>query len=140
MRKTLTTLILLICCHQLMAQFDVQKTNEFIETNTDHNKIDSIAKVLNLKGGDQVEVLTTFKINEKGEIEVLSAKGPHKLFEQEAVKLLNDVPAFEIPEDNNTVRPMAFRLPIVFSIETEKQKKRRLKKEQRESEKENKQD
>jgi len=100
--------------------------------NQNIERIDSIAKVLNHKGGT-VRVYTMFTINEKGEINNVKARGPHRLFEQEAIRIVNLIPKLDPKEFKEGIK---FSLPIVFVIETEKEKKSREKKEKRETEKE----
>ena len=100
--------------------------------NQNIEKIDSIAKVLNHKGGI-VRVYTMFTINEKGEINNVKASGPHELFEQEAIRIINLIPKLDPKEFKEDVK---FSLPINFMIETEKARIAREKKEKRKIEKE----
>ncbi|MBL7471525.1 MULTISPECIES: hypothetical protein [Robertkochia] len=142
MKNILLTFIVLILCQNISAQIDPQKTSQLIEENTDYDKIDSIAKVLNLKGGDKIRVYTNFQIDSTGKLKVLKVRAPHKAFEEEAIKLLNMVPTLDPPKSKSGefIGPVTFSMPIVFVIETEKQKKKRLKREALKTEKEVKKD
>lgn len=47
--------------------------------------LDSIARSLNYKAGDQIRILTTFKVNEEGKVVDVKAKSVHPAFEAEAI-------------------------------------------------------
>ncbi|MBU3822493.1 energy transducer TonB [Flavobacteriaceae bacterium XHP0103] len=108
-------------------------TKSFTVDNRD--SLDIIAKELNYKGGDQIKVLTLFTVNEKGDIVDIEARSVHPLLEKEAIRILSELPKMPIAKHNGKAISQKYTLPIVFEIETESAKKRRLKKEQREREK-----
>ena len=117
------------------AQVDKNLINQTIKENTDNSKFDSIAKKLGYKGGDQVKVLTLFTFNQKGRIVDIKARGPHQIFENEAIRILEKVPDLVPASYNGKPVNPRFSLPITFIIETEKQKRKRLKKEKKQLEK-----
>lgn len=118
----------------LNAQIDKKLMNQTIHEETDNSIFDSIAKVLGYKGGDAVRVSTMFTVNEQGKIVDIKARGPHPIFEQEAIRIIEAVPDMVPAEFNGKPISPRFSLPITFIIETAKQKRRRLKKEKRKSE------
>jgi hypothetical protein len=105
--------------------------------NTDNrDRLDSIAKQLNYKGGDQIKVLTIFTINEQGNVVDIKARSVHPLFEKEAIRILNELPKMTPAEYNGKKISQKYSLPIVFEIETDSAKKKRLKKEEKERQRE----
>lgn len=131
---------LIIICLILLIQNKTIGQNKNLISNTIKNqnieRIDSIAKKLNYKGGDVIKVFAIFTVNEKGEIKNVKARGPHKLFEQEAIRIVKLIPKLDPKEFKNGMKEMKYSLPINFVIETEKERKSREKKEKRKKEKE----
>ena len=66
-----------------------------IQKGQDFNRIDSIAKAHNYKGGDQIRVFAFFRVTEEGEITDLIAHGPSKAFEDEAIKIIKAMPKLD---------------------------------------------
>lgn len=117
----------------------VGQNNELISNilkNQNIERIDSIAKKLNYKGGDIIKVIATFTVNENGEIKNVKARGPHPLFEEEAIKIINSIPKLDQKKFLNGLKEINYLLPINFVIETDKERKTREKKEKRKMEKE----
>lgn len=133
--KRFLTIILI-----LLIQFKTISQNKEIISNAMKNqnieRIDSIAKKLNYKGGEIVKVFAIFTVNENGEIIDIKARGPHRLFEKEAIRIISEIPKLDPKEFENGMKEMKFSLPINFVIETEKERKSREKKEMRKKEKE----
>ena len=134
MKKTLTILLFIIT-NTLFGQNTVAEniSESFNEIN--RNRIDSIAKKLNYKGGDQIKVLTMFTVNEDGDIINIKARSVHPLFEQEAIRVISELPKMTPAQFNGQTISRKYSLPIVFEIETESAKKHRLKKEKSKREK-----
>lgn len=97
----------------------------------DYQKLDSIAKVLGLKGGDNVRVSTRFAVNEQGKIVDIQVRGPHSYFENESIRILKKVPILDPALKNGKPIKTQFSLPINFRIETKMERKRRLSKEKK---------
>lgn len=120
----------------LIIQVKTVGQNKELILNTIKNqsieRIDSIAKILNHKGGI-VRVYTMFTVNEKGEIYDIKASGPHKLFEQEAIRIINLIPKLNPKEFKEGVK---ISLPISFMIETRRERISREKKEKEKRKKE----
>lgn len=127
--------VIFLFLHTSNAQLDKNLINKTIQENTDNSKFDSISKKLGYKGGDQVKVLTIFTVNQDGKIVDIKARGPHPIFENEAIRILEKVPDLVPASYNGKPVNPKFSLPITFIIETEKQKKRRLKKEKKQRKK-----
>ena len=113
----------------LCAQLDKELINKFITENQNGIKFDSISEVLGYKGGDKVRVSTLFSVNEKGNLTDIVARGPHEIFEDEAIRILKMVPKLDPAMVNGKPVIPRFALPITFVIETERQKKKRAKRE-----------
>jgi Gram-negative bacterial TonB protein C-terminal len=131
MKKGILLLTILFFNLIIGQESSMDKTTETIK-NFDERKFDSIVKSLNYKSGDKVTVYTQFKVNKNGEIVDITARGPHKIFEEKAISLVKDLPKFEPAKLKGKPVGTKFTLPITLVIETEKEKKKRLKKEERE--------
>jgi len=101
----------------------MEKTLELVNI-FDDIKFDSIVKSLNYKGGEKVTVYTQFKVNENGEVVDITARGPHKIFEEKAISLVKDLPKFEPSKLKGKPVGTKFTLPITLIIETEKEKEK----------------
>lgn len=129
MKKALFFL-LLVCANSLLGQNTISKNiSESLNINKD--RLDSIAKKLNYKGGEQVKVLTIFTINENGDIVDIEARSEHPAFEREAIRILSELPKMPVADSNGKAISEKYALPLIFVIETEKDKEKRLKKEKR---------
>ena len=143
MTRNFTSFILIaILSMSLYAQEKVEvmkENNELIsEAIEEQNieKFDSIAKVLNYKGGDIVKVFVRFTVTENGEIKDVKARGPHPLFELEAEKVVKLIPKLDLKKFKNGNKEMKFSLPINFVIQTEQERKAQARKEKRKKERE----
>lgn len=134
--KNILLIILITFTSFLFGQNSVsEKVSESFNIDN-RDRFDSIAKQLNYKGGDQIKVLTTFIVNEEGDIVEIVAKSVHPLFENEAIRILNKLPKMTPANYNGKAVSIKYSLPIVFEIETERAKKQRLKKEKSKNDKE----
>ncbi len=130
MKKTIIILILILTNFAFGQNNLSEKVSESFNTDN-RDRLDSIAKQLNYKGGDQIKVLTMFTINEQGNVVDIKARSVHPLFEKEAIRILNQLPKMTPAEYNGKQISRKYSLPIVFEIETESAKKKRLKNEER---------
>ena len=97
----------------------------------DYSKFDSVAKVNGFKGGDSFKVIAQFSVNQYGEIIKISARGPHKIFEEEAIRLVKMLPKLDPPKNLGEGKSIKFTLPITMVIETDAERRKRKKKEER---------
>ncbi len=125
----LLLLVLFLFANLSYSQIDGELVQSIIKENQDVAKFDSISKILGYKGGDKVRVSTMFIVTKTGEIDSIVARGPHAIFENEAIRIIKKVPPLNPAIVNGKPITQRFALPITFVIETEKQRKRRLKKE-----------
>ncbi|MFY0602681.1 MAG: hypothetical protein JXQ93_01945 [Flavobacteriaceae bacterium] len=134
--KNILFITILLSCSNLFSQRNYSES--FSKTNKDLNlnKIDSIAKKLGYKGGDSFRVIVNFAVNWKGEIVDITAKGPHKIFEDEAIRVVKLIPKFEALKNLKEGEKERFTLPMKIMIETESEKRKRIKKEKRKKRKE----
>lgn len=119
----------------IIAQIDNKELKKRIEENANLNKLDSINKILNYSGGDEVLVLSIFTINEEGEATDIKVRGPHTVYEEEAIRIIKTLPTIKPPKFDTKQNSPTFSLPIKFIVETERQKKKRLRKERKSKEK-----
>ena len=94
----------------------------------DQTRFDSVARQLNYKGGDQIKVYTKFKVDQNGNLVDIEARGPHTVFETEAIRVLKQV-KLDTMNFGSSGKSQLFAMPIIFKIETVHEKKRRLRKE-----------
>ena len=135
MKNTLI-IILLTFTNFVFGQNNVsEKVSESFNIEN-RDRLDSIAKRLNYKGGDQIKVLTIFTVNENGDVVDIKARSVHPEFEKEAIRVLSALPKMPPAKINGKAISQKYSMPIVFEIETESYKKQRLKKEKRQREKE----
>ena len=134
--KKIIIILTILLTNLIIGQNNVSNIAGSANNNHDQNRIDSIAKNLNLKGGETIKVLTTFKINENGDVVDITARSIHTAFEQEAIRIISELPKFNPVILNGEKRSIKYSLPIVFKIETDSEKKARDRKEKRKTEKE----
>jgi hypothetical protein len=130
MKKTIIILILTLTNFAFGQNKLSEKVSESFNTDN-RDRLDSIAKQLNYKGGDKIKVLTMFTVNEQGNVVDIKARSVHPIFEKEAIRILNKLPKMTPAEYNGKKISQKYSLPIVFEIETESAKKKRLKNEER---------
>ncbi len=99
--------------------------------STHRERLDSIAKSLHFKGGDKIKVLTIFTIDTNGNVTDIKSRSVHPIFEEEAIRVLRQLPKMTPTKQNGKTVSRKYALPIVFEIETERAKAQRLKKEKR---------
>lgn len=95
------------------------KTSFINETNYE------IIKKLGYKTKDKVIVYTAFSIDKDGYIKDIKTRGPHKIFENEAMRILNQLSKTILTGTNRAGVSNKFTMPITITIEKpEKEKKR----------------
>jgi len=132
MKRIITICLILLIQFKILGQNEKTISNALKNINIE--RIDSIAKKLNYKGGDVIKVFAIFRVNENGEIKDVKARGPHRLFEEEAIRVVKSIPKLDPKKFKNGMKEMKFTLPINFIIETERERKSRQKKEKRKKE------
>ena len=136
MKQIIFILTLLFCSLSFSQTNYAEIINKSIE-NHDQSRSDSIARALGYKGGDKIKVYTMFKVNSNGEIHDIKARGPHKHFEEEAIRVVSEIPKLDPMNSLKSGQSMKFTLPITFVIETDAKKKKRESKEQRKKKRKN---
>ena len=136
MKQIIFILILFFCSFSFAQSNYDEIINKTIE-NHDKSRSDSIARALGYKGGDKIKVITIFQVNSNGEIHDIRARGPHKHFEEEAIRVVSEIPKLDPNNNLKEGQSMKYTLPITFVIETDAEKKKRERKEQRKKEKNN---
>lgn len=129
MKQIIFILTLLFCSLSFSQTSYAEIFNKSIKNN-DRSRSDSVARALGYKGGDKIKVYTMFKVNSTGEIHDIKARGPHKHFEAEAIRVVSEIPKLDPMTNLKSGQSMKFTLPITFVIETDAEKKKRESKEQ----------
>jgi hypothetical protein len=99
--------------------------------NQDKIQVDSIARTLGYEGGDNIKVFVIFEVNREGNIHNVRARGPHKVFEDEAIRVVSEIPQLDPLNTLEADETMKFTLPLTLVLETESEKRRRIKKEEK---------
>ena len=115
---------LLIIPISVYSQVDKDKLKTAINEELSEVNLDSVAHSLGYKKGDLVRVSIMFTITESGEIENIVARGPHKAFEDEAIKLLERLPKMDPAVVNGEAVSVRFAQPINFKITSRPSKKK----------------
>jgi len=129
MKRLIIICLILLIQNKTIGQNQKLISDSILE-NQNSERIDSIAKTLDYKK-KIVRVYTMFTVDENGHIQNVVVRGPHRLFEQEAIRLINLVPKLDITEYVDGGEGKKFSLPIYFKIETKKEKLKKRKKEEK---------
>ena len=127
MKKIILIVSLFVCTWTYSQANYASVIGKTVEENTDSN-VDSIARTLGYKGGDKIRVYARFKVNSQGEIHDIAAKGPHEIFEKEAIRLVKMVPQLDPIPSLKEGESATFNLPITMVIESDAKKKKRERK------------
>ena len=96
-----------------------QKTPGFSQKNEERS-YDSIVKSMNYKEGDKVTVYTQFKVNENGEIIDITARGPHRIFEKQAINLVKELQKFDPGKFKGKPTETKYVLPVTLVVGKQK--------------------
>ena len=89
---------------------------ESIIAHISRNFDPSIAKPLGLEAGKK-KVYVQFTIDKNGNITEAKARGPHKLLEEEALRVINDLPMLRPGEQDGKKVSVKYTLPISLVVE-----------------------
>ena len=130
MQKTFFIIILLISTLGYSQSHYTEEIKHSIESQ-DRIQVDSVARTLGYKGGEKIKVYVLFKVNNEGEIHDIRARGPHKVFEDEGIRIVSEIPKLNSDKNLKDGESRKFALPLILVLETDTEKKRRLKKEEK---------
>lgn len=132
MKNTIILLLLAFCSVEISAQENIETTISEQVANHDLSDFYNKATASNLEPGRTYKVYVQFGINRQREIVNIAARGQHELLEKEAIRIVKELKNIKVPknfpEDQEEIR---FTLPINMYVETEKERAKRLKKEER---------
>ncbi len=134
MKKAIIITVVLFC-NLIFGQNNVSMISESFK-NPEKNRLDSIAKTLDLKEGKTIRIFALFTINENGDIVDIKARAKHRAFEQEAIRVIKELPRMTPAVLNGKRIERKYSLPIIFQVETKRMRKSRERKEKRKKEKE----
>lgn len=112
----------------LFAQSELPKMVSEAMNFDNGTKLDSIARKLNYKAGDQIKILTSFTVDEEGNVVDIKARSVHPFFEQEAIRVISELPKMPVAKHNGEAISQKYALPIIFEITSAKAKNRKVKK------------
>ncbi len=82
----------------------------FVNNNFNTN----VVKGKDLHGVQKINVI--FKINKEGNVEDISAKGPHPVLEEEAIRVIRNLPKLEPGYQRGKPVIVPYALPIIFQV------------------------
>ncbi len=100
---------------------------QVLKKNQNQDTINAIAEEAGYKPGDEIRVITVFKVDKNGEVSDVKASGPEKTFEEEAKRLIKSLPKLEGQNFINNEIGQNFALPLIFKVESKKEQRKRLK-------------
>ena len=115
MKKFLTFLFLL-ASNFVIGQGNYEEVISNAISSYDSSKIDSLAKSISYKGGEQVETIVRFRVNHEGKTVDVTAEGPHEIFIKESVKIIENLPKLDFGITIEEGKTIGLKLPINFSI------------------------
>ena len=132
MKKITILFLFILASVEIYAQEKIETTISEQVANHDFSDFYDKAAACNLGPGKTYKVYVQFGINRQGEIVNVAARGQHELLEKEAIRIVKGLKNIKVPknfpEDKEEIR---FTLPINMYVETEKERAKRLKKEER---------
>ena len=90
----------------------VKKITEFVNSNFDT----SLSKNLGLEPGKK-RIYVQFKVDKDGEIVDVKARGPHTDLKEEAIRVVNSLPAMQAGEENGKKVGVKYTLPITLVVD-----------------------
>lgn len=104
-------------CDQSLSNIELKDCmNKKVREIVSRNFNGKLASKLGLNNG-VIRIFTSFKVDKKGKITDIRARGPHKALEEEAIRVIKKIPRLKKPgyfKDKPVIVP--FSLPIVFRI------------------------
>lgn len=129
--KRISFVIIVLICSFGNSQSNYADEIKHLVANQDKIKVDSLARTLGYKGGDRIKVFVIFKVNNEGKIYDIRARAPHKVFEEEAIRIVGEIPKLDPMTNLKEGESMKFTLPLTLALETNAEKRKRIKKEER---------
>ncbi|CAM1366464.1 hypothetical protein [Tenacibaculum xiamenense] len=114
--KKVFILFFFLVTHLAVGQGNYEEVISNAILNYDSTKIDSLAKSIGYKGGEQVETLVRFKVNHEGKTVDVTAEGPHEIFINESIKIIENLPKLDFGITIEEGKTLSLKLPINFSI------------------------
>jgi hypothetical protein len=97
-----------------------QGDNKEIIPQTGQEELKQVILDMYLKKGDVVIVYTQFKVDANGKICDISTRGTHKIFEEEAFRILKEMPEITSEKIRGKASGTKFTLPLKFRINDKK--------------------
>ena len=130
MNKKLLFFFTVLISSIAIAQHDLTKVSDSLQS-LNSERIDKAVKQLGLKPGETVKIFAMFSVDTDGSIVDVKARSVHPAFEEEAIRVIQELPAMNPSIVNGEAVKQRYSLPILFRIETEQERKRRERKEAR---------
>ena|SRR5690554_5869165 len=95
------------------------------------NQLNDISKKLNLKPGSDHKISVIFTVDENGDIKNIKARAQYPELEEEAIRIISELPKMEPAIREGKAISQNYSLPIIFHVETREEEKSRIRKEKR---------
>ncbi|WP_339703606.1 energy transducer TonB [uncultured Marixanthomonas sp.] len=130
MIKKLLFVFTVLISAAVIAQHDFKQVSDSLQS-LNSEKIDKAVTQLGLKPGETVKIFAMFSVDTDGSIIDVKARSIHPAFEEEAIRVIQELPAMEPALVEGETIKQKYSLPILFKIETEQERKKRKKREYR---------
>ena len=114
-----------------IAQHDFERISDSLQ-QLNSKKIEKAISQLGLKPGETVKIFAMFSVDTDGSIVDVKARSVHPAFEEEAIRIIQELPTMEPAVVDGKAIKQRYSLPILFKIETEREKKYARKNKKRE--------
>ena len=119
--KKVFILFFFFITHLSVGQGNYEQVISSAINNYNTSSIDSLAKSIGYKGGEQVETIVKFKVNHEGKTIDISAEGPHEIFINESIKIIKNLPKLDFGIAIEEGKTLSLKLPINFEIKFDEQ-------------------
>ena len=130
MNKKLLFIFTVLISSITVAQHDFKQVSDSLQS-LNSEKIEKAVTQLGLKPGETVKIFAMFSVDTDGSIVDVKARSVHPAFEEEAIRIIKELPPMDPAIVDGEAIKQRYSLPILFKIETERERKKRERKEAR---------
>ena len=98
---------------------------------TNDKELKNVAQRLNLEPGSDHKISVIFTVDESGNITNVKARAEYPELEEEAKRIVSELPKMDPAIRNGEAISQNYALPIIFQVESLREEKTRLRKEKR---------
>ena len=130
MNKKLLFIFTVLISSITVAQHDFKQVSDSLQS-LNSEKIEKAVTQLGLKPGETVKIFAMFSVDTDGSIVDVKARSVHPAFEEEAIRIIQELPTMDPAIVDGEAIKQRYSLPILFKIETERERKKRERKKAR---------